>query len=45
MGAAMHRIHEIVLERSGQRLPADFDEIFHARVFEDSAATWSRYRV
>ncbi|MFE9136929.1 HAD family hydrolase [Streptomyces sp. NPDC007355] len=33
MGSAMHRIHELVEERSGQRLPADFDEIFHARVF------------
>ncbi|OKJ57545.1 HAD family hydrolase [Streptomyces sp. CB02261] len=33
MGSAMHRIHEVVEERSGQRLPADFDEIFHARVF------------
>lgn len=33
MGSAMHRIHELVLERTGQRLPADFDEVFHARVF------------
>ncbi|MFI1718073.1 HAD family hydrolase [Streptomyces sp. NPDC053513] len=33
MGSAMHRIHELVEERSGQRLPADFDETFHARVF------------
>jgi HAD superfamily hydrolase (TIGR01509 family) len=33
MGSAMHRIHELVEERSGQRLPAEFDEIFHARVF------------
>ncbi|MFF0561052.1 HAD family hydrolase [Streptomyces sp. NPDC004266] len=33
MGSAMHRIHELVGERSGQRLPADFDETFHARVF------------
>ncbi|WP_069886365.1 HAD family hydrolase [Streptomyces luteocolor] len=33
MGAAVHRVHDLVLERSGQRLPEDFDEVFHARVF------------
>ncbi len=33
MGAAMHRVHELVLERTGQRLPEDFDDVFHARVF------------
>ncbi|MFD3572018.1 HAD family hydrolase [Streptomyces sp. NPDC058667] len=33
MGSAMHRIHELVEERSGQRLPAEFDATFHARVF------------
>ncbi|MFJ2964390.1 HAD family hydrolase [Streptomyces collinus] len=33
MGSAMHRIHELVLERTGQRLPADFDDAFHTRVF------------
>lgn len=33
MGAAVHRVHDLVLERSGQRLPEDFDVIFHARVF------------
>ncbi|MEU6687533.1 HAD family hydrolase [Streptomyces sp. NPDC046832] len=33
MGSAMHRIHELVLERSGQRLPENFDDVFHARVF------------
>lgn len=33
MGAAVHRVHDLVLERSGQRLPADFDGAFHARVF------------
>ncbi|MEU8795515.1 HAD family hydrolase [Streptomyces sp. NPDC048643] len=33
MGAAMHRVHDIVLERTGQRLPDDFDDVFHARVF------------
>ncbi|MGI5456806.1 HAD family hydrolase [Streptomyces sp. CA-249302] len=34
MGSAMHRVHELVLERTGQRLPADFDDVFHARVFD-----------
>ncbi|MFF1326257.1 HAD family hydrolase [Streptomyces chartreusis] len=33
MGSAMHRIHDLVLERSGERLPEDFDDVFHARVF------------
>ncbi|MFD3533594.1 HAD family hydrolase [Streptomyces sp. NPDC058664] len=33
MGSAMHRIHELVEERSGQRLPVEFDEVFHGRVF------------
>ncbi|BDM73759.1 hydrolase [Streptomyces nigrescens] len=33
MGSAMHRVHEIVLERTGRRLPGDFDEVFHERVF------------
>ncbi|GHF32013.1 HAD family hydrolase [Streptomyces griseoluteus] len=33
MGSAMHRVHDIVLERSGERLPVDFDDVFHARVF------------
>ncbi|MEU2717555.1 HAD family hydrolase [Streptomyces sp. NPDC007205] len=33
MGSAMHRIHELVLERTGQRLPDDFDDVFHTRVF------------
>ncbi|MFD9659757.1 HAD family hydrolase [Streptomyces mirabilis] len=33
MGSAMHRIHELVQERSGQRLPDDFDDVFHGRVF------------
>ncbi|MER5206729.1 HAD family hydrolase [Streptomyces sp. NPDC002825] len=33
MGSAMHRIHELVEERSGQRLPEEFDDVFHARVF------------
>ncbi|MFF9062683.1 HAD family hydrolase [Streptomyces sp. NPDC014882] len=34
MGSAMHRIHDLVLERTGERLPADFDDVFHARVFD-----------
>ncbi|MER6999921.1 HAD family hydrolase [Streptomyces sp. NPDC000410] len=33
MGAAVHRVHDTVLERSGRRLPSDFDETLHARVF------------
>ncbi|MER7397577.1 HAD family hydrolase [Streptomyces sp. NPDC000151] len=33
MGAAIHRVHDLVAERTGQRLPADFDTTFHARVF------------
>ncbi|MET9346792.1 HAD family hydrolase [Streptomyces termitum] len=33
MGAAMHRVHDVVRERTGQRLPDDFDDTFHARVF------------
>ncbi|MCZ4122133.1 HAD family hydrolase [Streptomyces sp. H39-S7] len=34
MGSAMHRVHELVLERSGQKLPEDFDDVFHGRVFQ-----------
>ncbi|WHM37333.1 HAD family hydrolase [Streptomyces sp. BPTC-684] len=33
MGSAMHRIHDLIQERTGQMLPADFDDAFHARVF------------
>ncbi|MFH8446955.1 HAD family hydrolase [Streptomyces sp. NPDC018026] len=33
MGGAMHRVHDLVLERTGQRLPSDFDDVFHGRVF------------
>ncbi|MFD0076747.1 HAD family hydrolase [Streptomyces sp. NPDC127166] len=33
MGSAMHTIHELVEERGGKKLPADFDDVFHARVF------------
>ncbi|MDF3293104.1 HAD family hydrolase [Streptomyces silvisoli] len=34
MGAAVHRIHDLVMERSGQTLPAGFNETFHTRVFD-----------
>ncbi|MFG2134509.1 HAD family hydrolase [Streptomyces sp. NPDC048751] len=34
MGSAMHRIHDLVLERTGERLPVEFDDVFHRRVFE-----------
>jgi HAD superfamily hydrolase (TIGR01509 family) len=33
MGAAVHRIHDVVRERSGQSLPEGFNEAYHARVF------------
>ncbi|MEV6125071.1 HAD family hydrolase [Streptomyces sp. NPDC052077] len=33
MGAALHRVHDLVLERTGRRLPEDFDDAFHQRVF------------
>ncbi|MDG9690915.1 HAD family hydrolase [Streptomyces mutabilis] len=33
MGAAMHRVHDLVLERTGRKLPEDFDDVFHRRVF------------
>ncbi|MFD9410904.1 HAD family hydrolase [Streptomyces sp. NPDC059989] len=33
MGAAVHRVHDLVLERTGARLPDDFDETLHARTF------------
>jgi HAD superfamily hydrolase (TIGR01509 family) len=33
MGSAMHRIHDLVRARTGQRLPEDFDDVFHGRVF------------
>ncbi|MFJ5839772.1 HAD family hydrolase [Streptomyces shenzhenensis] len=33
MGAALHRVHDLVAERTGQRLPDDFDDVFHTRVF------------
>jgi HAD superfamily hydrolase (TIGR01509 family) len=33
MGAAVHRVHDLVRERTGEDLPADFDATLHARVF------------
>ncbi|WP_416983310.1 HAD family hydrolase [Streptomyces sp. T028] len=33
MGSAMHRVHDLVQERTGERLPAEFDDVFHRRVF------------
>ncbi|MFK0231939.1 HAD family hydrolase [Streptomyces vinaceus] len=33
MGAAVHRVHDLVFERTGQRLPAEFDATLHARTF------------
>lgn len=33
MGAAVHRVHDLVLERTGERLPADFDGNLYARTF------------
>jgi HAD superfamily hydrolase (TIGR01509 family) len=33
MGSAMHRIHDLIEERTGRRLPAEFDDVFHGRVF------------
>ncbi|WP_190025414.1 HAD family hydrolase [Streptomyces hiroshimensis] len=34
MGSAVHRIHDLVLERTGRQLPADFDTTLHSRIFE-----------
>ncbi|MFF4320854.1 HAD family hydrolase [Streptomyces sp. NPDC001568] len=33
MGGAVHRVHDLVLERTGQRLPEDFDRVLHDRIF------------
>ncbi|MEU1847685.1 HAD family hydrolase [Streptomyces sp. NPDC019990] len=33
MGAALHRVHDLIAERTGRRLPQDFDDVFHERVF------------
>lgn len=34
LGSAVHRIHDLILERSGKRLPEEFDDVFHGRVFD-----------
>jgi beta-phosphoglucomutase-like phosphatase (HAD superfamily) len=34
MGGANHRVHDLVLERTGRTLPADFDDVLHERVFD-----------
>ncbi|WP_329034846.1 HAD family hydrolase [Streptomyces sp. NBC_01725] len=33
MGSAVHRVHDLVKERTGQLLPEDFDDTLHSRVF------------
>ncbi|MEW2066943.1 HAD family hydrolase [Streptomyces sp. NPDC007346] len=33
MGAAMHRVHDLVEERAGEKLPADFESVLYARTF------------
>ncbi|MEU9378733.1 HAD family hydrolase [Streptomyces sp. NPDC048255] len=33
MGSAVHRVHDLVRERTGAQLPAEFDETLHARIF------------
>ncbi|MFF9915832.1 HAD family hydrolase [Streptomyces sp. NPDC013457] len=33
MGSAVHRVHDLIGERTGRRLPVDFDETLHARTF------------
>ncbi|WP_434594422.1 HAD family hydrolase [Streptomyces sp. A5-4] len=33
MGAAVHRVHDLVQERTGRQLPENFDETLHARIF------------
>ncbi|RFU82843.1 HAD family hydrolase [Streptomyces triticagri] len=33
MGAAVHRVHDLVRERTGRDLPAEFDATLHERVF------------
>lgn len=32
LGASVHRVHDVVLERTGERLPAEFDETLQARM-------------
>ncbi|AZM89680.1 MULTISPECIES: HAD family hydrolase [Streptomyces] len=33
MGSAVHRVHDLVQERTGQRLPADFEGVLNGRLF------------
>ncbi|MFD3518160.1 HAD family hydrolase [Streptomyces sp. NPDC058657] len=33
MGAAVHRVHDLVRERTGRDLPAEFEETLHGRIF------------
>ncbi|MFB7213145.1 HAD family hydrolase [Streptomyces sp. NPDC056255] len=33
MGSAVHRVHDLVEERTGEKLPADFDATLHSRIF------------
>ncbi|MFJ9340336.1 HAD family hydrolase [Streptomyces sp. NPDC101733] len=33
MGAAVHRVHDLVFERTGQRLPEEFDHTLNQRTF------------
>ncbi|MFC9329683.1 HAD family hydrolase [Kitasatospora sp. NPDC057015] len=44
MGTAAHRVHDVIGERYGATLPADFDELFHARVFDAFAAELTAVR-
>ncbi|WP_299537973.1 HAD family phosphatase [uncultured Streptomyces sp.] len=34
MGSAVHRVHDLVEERTGEKLPDDFDATLHSRIFE-----------
>ncbi|MGC5412604.1 HAD hydrolase-like protein, partial [Streptomyces sp. DT225] len=33
MGSAVHRVHDLVQERTGTKLPEDFDVTLHSRIF------------
>ncbi|MFJ4503958.1 HAD family hydrolase [Streptomyces sp. NPDC088864] len=33
MGSAVHRVHDTILERTGTKLPEDFDVTLHSRIF------------
>ncbi|OEV03400.1 HAD family hydrolase [Streptomyces oceani] len=34
MGGSVRRVHDIIRERTGRHLPADFDSILHSRTFD-----------